>query len=185
MTGSPKTISVAAADLDTPTLWAAKVRTALAADSAVAAMFAVSGATTAIILTRKPTTSFTVAAGTLNIYAANDGTLNINISAGPSGITTAASSANTTAGVASDGVKIYDGDGNDIEGEDLNMAEVCGLQIAVNGYVTMDGSGTDMFRLGGAGEIITRASTGVLVIDGGYTITAGSATSLTITVFGA
>lgn len=90
MTGSPKTISVAVLNGDTAAQWADKVRTALAADSAVAALFTVGGSTTAITLTR------TSPAG-----VANDATLNISLDNGTcTGITTAATSANTTAGVA-------------------------------------------------------------------------------------
>jgi hypothetical protein len=86
MTGSPKTITVAVANGDTPAVWAGKVRTALAADVAVNGMFVVGGLTTAIILTRRPP-------------AANDGTLNIALATGTAtGITAAATSANTTAG---------------------------------------------------------------------------------------
>jgi hypothetical protein len=90
MTGSPKTISVAVVNGDTAATWAGKVRTALAADSAVAALFTVGGSTTAITLTR------TSPAG-----VANDSTLNISLDNGTcTGITTAGTSTNTTAGVA-------------------------------------------------------------------------------------
>jgi len=88
MTGTPKTISVAVASADTPTLWAAKVRTALAADSSVNTFFTVSGAGAAIILTA------------INA-AANDLTMNVSLANGTcTGITAAPTSANTTAGVA-------------------------------------------------------------------------------------
>jgi hypothetical protein len=94
MTGSPKTINVAVAENDTAATWAGKVRSALAADTAVAALFDVGGLTTSIVLTRKTP-------------AANDATLNISLDNGTcTGITTAASSANTTAGVAYDTVSI-------------------------------------------------------------------------------
>ena len=73
---------------------AGKIRTALAADAAVTALFAVSGATDKVILTRVSP-------------AANDTTLNIAIADGTStGVTTAASSANTTAGVPYDIVSV-------------------------------------------------------------------------------
>ena len=88
ITGSPITLNVAVADGDTAATWAGKVRTALAADAAIAAVYTVSGGTTAIVLTRIT-------------KAANDATLNISLDNGTcTGITTAASSANTTAGVA-------------------------------------------------------------------------------------
>lgn len=87
MTGTPKTISVAVALSDDASAVAGKIRTALAADTAVAALFAVGGSAATVVLTRK-------------IKAANDSTLNISIDNGTcAGLTTAASSANTTAGV--------------------------------------------------------------------------------------
>ncbi len=90
MTGSPKTFNVPVLNGDTAAQWADKVRIALAADSAVTALFTVGGTSTSIVLTR------TNPAG-----VANDGTLNISLANGTStGITTAATSANTTAGVA-------------------------------------------------------------------------------------
>jgi hypothetical protein len=90
MTGSPKTISVPVALNDGASEVGAKIRAALAADSAVAAMFTVSGAAGAIVLERK-------------LAVANDATLNIALADGTCvGLTTAASSANTTAGVAAD-----------------------------------------------------------------------------------
>lgn len=91
ITGSPVTLAVAVLNGDTPTAWAAKVRTAINANAAIAALYTAGGTGTAITLTR-------------NAAAANDGTLNISLATGTAtGITTAASSANTTAGVAADG----------------------------------------------------------------------------------
>lgn len=87
MTGSPKAINVAVTNGDTAAQVAAKIRTALAADSAVAAMFQVGGAGATVTLTR-------------NTPAANDATLNIGIdgSTNGTGVPNAATSANTTAG---------------------------------------------------------------------------------------
>lgn len=88
LSGSPLTVSVAVTAGDTAATWAALVRTALAANDAVAAKFLVSGSTTAIILTAIE-------------RGANDSTLNISLDNGTcTGITTAATSANTTAGIA-------------------------------------------------------------------------------------
>lgn len=73
---------------------AGKIRVALALDAAVIALFAVSGATDKIILTKLAP-------------AANDTTLNIAIADDTSiGVTTAASSANTTSGVPYDIVSV-------------------------------------------------------------------------------
>lgn len=88
MAGSPKTIPVAVANNDTASQVAGKIRTALAADAAVTALFSVGGAGATVALTKKEP-------------AANDATLNISIDNGTcSGLTAAANSANTTAGVA-------------------------------------------------------------------------------------
>lgn len=74
------------------------IRTALAANANISEHFTVSGETAAVILTAK-------------IAAANDATLNIAIADGTGdgasvGVTTAASSANTTAGVATDTISV-------------------------------------------------------------------------------
>jgi predicted secreted protein len=88
VTGSAITFTVAVLENDTPTMWAAKVRTALLTDANLTAVYDVGGYGPYITLTRK-------------IAAANDATLNIAIDNDTSaGITTAATSANTRAGVA-------------------------------------------------------------------------------------
>ena len=87
ITGSPLTISVAVANTDTAATWAGKVRTALSATAAITAQYTVGGATTAIALTRID-------------KRYNDATLNISLANGTcTGITTAATSTSTTAGV--------------------------------------------------------------------------------------
>jgi hypothetical protein len=94
MAGTPKTISVAVLENDTASDVAEKIRTALGLDAAVIALFNVTGATDKVILTRKTP-------------AANDTSLNISIDNGTcAGLTTAGSSANTTAGVPYDTVSV-------------------------------------------------------------------------------
>lgn len=91
LAGSPLVLAVPTLTGDTASVWAGKVRTFLAANAAIAALFDVSGATTAIIITRK-------------VFAANDGTLNIALATGTAtGVTPAATSANTTAGTLGGG----------------------------------------------------------------------------------
>ena len=89
MTGSPITLAVPVANNDTAALVAGKIRAFIASDASAAnirALFDVSGATTAVILTRK-------------IPMANDATLNIATSTGTAtGLTTVATSTNTHAG---------------------------------------------------------------------------------------
>ncbi|MCI0391670.1 MAG: hypothetical protein MOB07_23240 [Acidobacteria bacterium] len=87
MPGSPLLVTVAVLAADTPTVWAGKVRTALAAHDTVGDFFVVSGTTTAIVLTTR-------------FIRDNDATLNIALDNGTcTGITPAPTSANTTASV--------------------------------------------------------------------------------------
>lgn len=142
MTGSPKTISVAVLNGDTAAVWAGKVRTALAADTAVSALFDVGGTTTAIRLTRKPTATYTVGTASVPLYAANDSTLNISLDNGTcTGITTAATSANTTSGTLTAGVYLLDADGKDFEGATLTAiaaGRLGGLLISNQSASTAD-----------------------------------------------
>lgn len=88
MTGSGTGVAVAMEVDDTATMQAVKIRAALAAWPALAAMFAVSGTGADIVLTRL-------------IHAANDATLNMAIVPGDAtGVGAVPNSANTTAGVA-------------------------------------------------------------------------------------
>lgn len=90
ITGSPLVIPVAVLNGDTADVWAGKVRDALAATSAITALYTAGGTGASIVLTRNVTG---LQDGTLNIALANDG------DPGP-GITAAATSANTIIGAA-------------------------------------------------------------------------------------
>lgn len=167
MTGSPKTINVAAANGDTAAVWAGKVRTALAADAAVAALFTVGGTTTAISLTRKPTHTFTRGEETVNFYAANDGTLNIALANGTTtGVTTAATSANTTAGVATTGVTVWDADSKDVNGNTINAGGVLGWCIDLASGEVAVTQGTVMADLPMAGPGVIQMVGGGLSNNG-------------------
>lgn len=86
MTGSPKTIAVAVLENDTAAIVAGKIRDALALDAAVTALFTVGGLDTTVTLTKI-------------LPGVNDATLNISIDNDTcAGLTTAATSANTTDG---------------------------------------------------------------------------------------
>jgi hypothetical protein len=88
LSGSPITVLVPAVGTETPTQWAALVRTALRANSVIRSFSEVTGSGTSIVLTQWK-------------WEANDGTLNIALANGTTtGITAAPTSANTTAGVA-------------------------------------------------------------------------------------
>jgi len=115
--GSPLTFSVAVESGDLPAEWAAKVRTALAADATLSQYFDAGGSLTGITLSSKPTLSHTVQGASIGAYPANDATLNISLDNDTcTGITTAATSVDTVAGVASSGVYVPALDGNDFEG---------------------------------------------------------------------
>lgn len=94
MTGSPKAIAVAVLENDDAEDVAGKIRTALAADASVSALFTVSGSGADVVLTAKA-------------YAADDATLNVAIDNDTcDGLTPDATSADTTAGVAVDTVSV-------------------------------------------------------------------------------
>jgi len=189
LTGSPLNVPVALTTTEhtTAALIAAAARTALGANAAVAARFTIGGTGADISLTHKPTSTFTVPGGTLNLYAANDGTLNLAIPSGL-GVTVAGTSANTTAGVASSGVKIYDGDGKDFEGETIpTISAISGLlvQNANGGAITITGAADEIAM--GAGDVFLMANEAEIGISPALTFTSDTLTTcdLTITVVGA
>ena len=128
VTGSPLAIPVAlVTGVDTTaSLIAAKVRTALGANTALAALYTVGGTGANITLTR------TVAAN-------NDSTLNIAVAAGL-GVSAITTSTNTTAGVGGVVLTNNTGDGKDFEGISLGeMQDVYGIMIKVlTGVVSFD-----------------------------------------------
>ena len=90
MTGSPITTQVAVASGDTASQVADKIRTALTANTSIAALFTVGGSGADVTLTRNAP------------FAANDPTLNISIDNGTcTGLTAAPTSANVVMGVSS------------------------------------------------------------------------------------
>lgn len=91
ITGSPITRNVAVANNDTASQVAGKIRTDLNGVAAITALYTVGGTGATVTLTR-------------TTPAANDGTLNISTANGTcTGLTSEASSANTTPGIASSG----------------------------------------------------------------------------------
>jgi hypothetical protein len=189
MSGSPITVTFAVALSDTAAQWAAKARSAVASNATIAERFTVSGTGAAIVLTRKPAATFATPEGSLPIYVStgNDGTINVALAnATSAGITAAATSANTTAGVPTDGVKIYDGDGKDLEGTSITLSAIHGFQASVisTADILMAGGLGESVNLT-AGETLTRGSVTGLSIDEDQVFTATAPASLAITVFGA
>ena len=96
LTGSPLATNVAVLNGDTAAQVAGKIRTALNAVAAITSKFTVGGSSATVTLTA-------------NTALANDATLNIAIdgSTNSTGVPNAATSANTTAGIASNSVYRY------------------------------------------------------------------------------
>lgn len=184
MAGSPLAITVPILNGDTAAVWAGKVRTALAANATIAARFAVSGTTTAIVLTRKPGTVLNDGTETVNLFLATDATLNIALT-GPTGVTPAADSTSTVAGTVTSGVLIRDGDEKDFEGVTIPTCTPKAV-LFVNGGtnpLVVFGS-TDLAELdieGGQSMLIAGGN----VLGGDTELTlSGSSTFLTVTVLG-
>ena len=189
MTGSPKTINVPVLNGDTAAVWAGKLRAALAADTAVAALFVVSGTSTSIILTRKPSKTYAIGATSLPIRVANDSTLNIALDNGTCTGITAASSANTTAGVATVGAHLFDGDGKDFEGVTIpTINAVQGMLIqndsASNGAVSINGTTYDLTTVSQGQIVATAVAPPLDITYDTLTIEATSSAYVTITVIG-
>jgi hypothetical protein len=181
MDNSPKTILVDVTSGDTAAVWAGKVRTALAADVDVASVFSVGGASTAIVLTAK---SINDSIG-VDFFPDNDATINIAIDNGTcTGITPAATSTNTTAGVATFGCIIYDGDGKDFEG---NAIPTIALMKAIMMEATSGGAGYETSSYGSmgsinAGELPTITANPLLFSE--VTFSSGIPSDIKITVIG-
>jgi len=135
MTGSPKAISVplTTAAHTTATLIATAIAAGLNADADYSALFTATTSTNTVITTRKPTSTVVGGLATYSFYAANDGTLNVALANGTCvGITTAATSANTTSGVLTAGVTVESGGTEDFEGNTITaMTKINGLLIQV------------------------------------------------------
>ena len=184
MAGSPLAITTAILNGDTPTVWAGKVRTSLAANAVIAARFVVSGTTTSIILTRKPSAVLAADNETVNLFLATDATLNIAL-AGPAGVTAAPTSANTVAGTVTSGVLIRDGDAKDFEGVTIPSCTPKAVLLVNGGTAALeiDGSGTLANLDIEGGSSIIFAGGNVLTGEDALTFI-GSSTFLTVTVIG-
>ena len=177
-TGSPLTVVVPLTTAsNTATLVAAALAAGLAANTAIAAVWTVTSSGANIVITRK---------SDANGYKyANEANTNLAIPAGL-GITAAATSANTTAGVVSSGVRITDGDGKDFEGVTLlSMARLYSLEMNVT-------SGTATAEEVESGELYnipakfwnTTGWTGANLTDDLKITATAAATNLTVTVIG-
>jgi len=112
---SPITLAVAVVAGDTPALVAGKIRSNLLLNAKITAVYNIGGTNATVSLIRK-------------VQAANDATLNISIDNGTcNGLTTAASSADTTAGLAGTGAHYVRCEGpNELDREIVEL-------VALNG----------------------------------------------------
>ena len=176
VTGSPLTVVVQLTTAsNSATLVAAALAAGLAANTAIAAVWTVTSSGADIVITRK---------SDANGYKyANESGTNLAIPAGL-GITAALTSANTTAGVVSSGVRVLDGDGKDFEGVTLvSMARLYSLEINVTSGTAGAGNGTDVFHLPAKVWNTTGITDTLLTAD--LTLTSSAAaTNLTITAIG-
>ena len=142
--GSPITLSVPVVSGDTAAQWADKVRVAMAANGPISDAFTVGGSSTSIVVTRKPLEEISG----VPFYPANNSGLNISLNNGTcTGITTAATSANTTAGVATSGALILDGN-EDVFGEPISGAAVVAMLISCGAGSCVVSNGTDTHEFG-------------------------------------
>lgn len=141
VTGSPLTVVVALTTAsNTATLVAAALAAGLAANTAIAAVWTVTSSGADIIFTR-------IADANGYKYANEAGT-NLAIPSGL-GLTAAATSANTTAGVVTSGTSItVGGDGKDFEGVALSsIATLYGILVDVTSGSATASNGTHTFPL--------------------------------------
>jgi hypothetical protein len=140
VTGSPVSVVVPLTTAsNTQALVTAALVAGIAANTAIAAKFDVVRSGSTIVATAKVDSN--------GNFVADDGTLNIAIPSGL-GITAAPTSANTTAGVASSGVQVLDGDGKDFEGVTLtSMARIYALEINVTSGSASATNGTQVLPL--------------------------------------
>ena len=163
LAGSPLTVSVPLLLTDnTASLVATKIRAALTANTAIASIFTVGGATANITLTAK-------------IAIANDPTLNISIANGTcAGITAAPTSTSTTAGVLKTQAYRISGavwDETDFEGDPLPAmtkahcvnAKRIGSGVGILTIATSDG---EAFSVNKESSILIFDSNGNLLISG-------------------
>lgn len=176
ITGSPVALSVALTTADnTAALVASKIRAALTANAAIAAVYTVGGTGANVVLTETDPQN-------------NDTTLNVAWAAGL-GVSALVSSTNTTAGVG--GVKLTNntGDGKDFEGVSLgNISGHGGMLIkCISGDLEIEHDGGTMtFADLEANSILLFANgTAQGLGAGNLVITAGSASEVEVTITGA
>jgi hypothetical protein len=186
--GSPISLAVPVLIGDTAAVWAGKVRTALSESTPIANMFTVSGTGASIVLTRKPSVTFTIRGLDVPIYFEDDASLNIDLGNGTcAGITPADTSSTTVTGVATTGVKIDGGGGKDWEGNAVTpIGKVRALLLQNNGSIStagLLGAGIALDAYSPDGFALVHYPANAALVDV-VTITSGGPCDCTLTVFG-
>jgi len=109
----------------------------------------------------------------------------VSLNAPLNGATTASTSSNTTSGIASSGVKVYDADGKDIEGNYLDGFDtIQGIHIQVDsGKVSMTEQTGDYTSRILTGTFMELAASGISTL-GSLTLSATLPANVTVTVVG-
>jgi hypothetical protein len=128
VTGTPLTVNIplTTAAHTTAALIAQAIVDGLNANAAVSAAFTATRSTAAVVLTRKPTGTYTVGSASVPVYLVGDASeFTIPTALGVTGATSA-TGAGAAAGVASAGCYVV-GDGEDFEGNALGIIEFSAL----------------------------------------------------------
>jgi hypothetical protein len=187
--GLPLTVQVPIASGDTAAAWVVKAKNALAANATVAANFDVTNTSTIINITRKPRLL-----GGAELYEAQQPALNISIANGtPSpGITPRNHSQTEIAGIKTDGTIIFDGEGNDFEGNEITSCNILHGELIQNSgteqvTVTLN-SGDERIITPGGAMLNLFPGDGLDVTDDGYEVeienTGSDATIVDIVIIG-
>jgi hypothetical protein len=178
----PKTIQVAVTNGDTTSIWAEKVKDFLSIDPDVSEFFDVSTDGSKIVLTRKPLQTIVGSNNTFPFYDGNDSSLNVEILGGSTGASNVITSTNTTAGVATSGCLVLDGDGKDVEGNTIGTISTTNAALfkMIGGGFTID-NGFDFYCLVGEnGHLFVNQ----FVSSNPIVITASAAGWIQITIIG-
>jgi hypothetical protein len=164
VTGTPLTVNIplTTAAHTTAALIAQAIVDGLNANAAVSAAFTATRSTAAVVLTRKPTGTYTVGSASVPVYLVGDASeFTIPTALGVTGATST-TGAGAAAGVASAGCYVV-GDGEDFEGNALVAIagnEIQGLLIKTDAYITISTAATITdYPLAGGNQLLILGDT--------------------------
>jgi hypothetical protein len=164
VTGTPLTVNIplTTAAHTTAALIAQAIVDGLNANAAVSAAFTATRSTAAVVLTRKPTGTYTVGSASVPVYLVGDASeFTIPTALGVTGATST-TGGGAAAGVASAGCYVV-GDGEDFEGNALVAIagnEIQGLLIKTDAYITISTAATITdYPLAGGNQLLILGDT--------------------------